>query len=385
MGLGDVTEIGYDTRTNRHQFNTYFNDEQFKTYYVYKSNPGLQTIFYSIFDKVFSFSGEQKLKILRAFTTLLTAVVFGLMISFLAAEFGWLAGLLTLAFALVSMWIVLPAGSIFWDYWAFYAPFLASGYVLADAAKKKEYRSSRVLAFIYLGMLIKVLFSGFDLTTTALVMATVPFIFYAIYERWDLKLFLIRMLKVGLSLMAATVTGLIVLGVQIIASTGSVAYGYEYLLNRFTSHTGGDYEFFDPAVPIRTIHVMDVLPKYLLMPAIDLPQFGIQILYWHLIVLFAIFTLIFIFKNRIQNNHWQLPRKSFALTVTTWYSILAPLSWYVLFKPHSYIHTHVNTMGWQMPFTLLGFAFCGYVIMDLFTSPQRAAVSATPVPSSQTD
>src|SRR5512141_535777 len=38
MGLGDVTEIGYESRTNRHQFNTYFNNEKFETYYVYKSN-----------------------------------------------------------------------------------------------------------------------------------------------------------------------------------------------------------------------------------------------------------------------------------------------------------------------------------------------------------
>jgi hypothetical protein len=385
MGLGDVNEIGYESRTNRHQFNTYFDNGKFQTYYVYKSNPGLQTIFYSLFDKVFPFSGEQKLKILRAVTTLLTAIAFGVIISFFAAEFGWLAGILTLLFATVSMWIILPAGSIFWDYWAFYAPFLASGYVLAEAAKKGDYRAGKIHIILYIAMLVKVLFSGFDLTTTVLVMTTVPFIFYAIYQEWEFKTFLVRMVKAGLALLAATVTGLIVLGAQIIAEAGSISYAYTYLVERFTSHTGGDYEYFDAAAPVRKIHIMEVLPKYLLMPAIDLPQFGIHILYWHLIVLFALFTLIFIFKHRVQGDLLQLPRKSVALLAATWYSVLAPLSWYVTFRPHSFIHTHVNTMGWQMPFALLGFAFCGLVIADLFSSPQRVAVSAPPVPSSHSD
>ncbi|MGE5641501.1 MAG: hypothetical protein ACM3Y8_00690, partial [Byssovorax cruenta] len=332
---------------------------------------------------VFSFSGEQKLQMLRAFTALLTAIVFGLMISFLAAEFGLLAGILTLVFSIVSMWIVLPAGSIFWDSWAFYAPFLAATYVLADAAKHGEYRAGKIRIIMYLAMLIKVLFSGFDLTTTVLVMATVPFIFYAIYQQWDLKTFLVRTVNVGLVLLAATVTGLIVLGVQIITSAESVSYAYTYLLNRFTSHTGGDYEYFDQALPVRKIGVMEVLPKYLLMPAIDLPQFGIHVLYWQLIVVFAVFTLIFILKYRLQRNHLQMPRKSIALLVSAWYSILAPISWYVTFRPHSFIHTHVNTMGWQMPFTLLGFALCGFVITDLFTG--RVLVTSSPSPASQTD
>jgi hypothetical protein len=385
MGLGDVTGIGYESRINRHQFNTYFDNEKFRSYYVYKSNPGLQTILYGLFDKAFPVSGEQKLKILRGFTALLTAIVFGLIIAFFAIEFGFLAGILTLAFTLVSMWIVLPAGSIFWDYWAFYAPFLASGYVLADAEKNGGYRARKIRIIMYAAMLIKVLFSGFDLTTTVLVMATVPFVFYAIYQHWDIKTFLERTVKAGIALLAATITGLLVLGAQIIAEAGSISFAYTYLVNRFTSHTGGDYEYFDQSVPVRKIGVMEVLPKYLLMPAIDIPRFGIQIRYWHLIVVFAAFTLILLLRYRIQADHLQLPRKAIALLAATWYSILAPISWYVTFRPHSFIHTHVNTMGWQMPFTLLGFALCGFVITDLFTSEQRIAVSVPPVPSSQTD
>ena len=159
-------------------------------------------------------------------------------------EFGFLSGLLTLAFTIVSMWIVLPAGSIFWDYWAFYAPFLASAYLLADAAKTGEYRSGKIHTILFLAVLVKVLLSGFDLTTTVLVMATVPFIYHAVYHQWDIKTFLVRMVHVGIVLLAGTVTGLIVLGLQIMANEGSASNAYTYLLNRFTSRTGGDYEYY---------------------------------------------------------------------------------------------------------------------------------------------
>ena len=61
--------------------------------------------------------------------------------------------------------------------------------------------------------------------------------------------------------------------------------------------------------------------------------------------------------RKIYQNH----RKLSALSIATWFSILAPLSWFVIFKGHSYIHTHMNYITWHMPFTLLGFALFGLV------------------------
>jgi hypothetical protein len=48
--------------------------------------------------------------------------------------------------------------------------------------------------------------------------------------------------------------------------------------------------------------------------------------------------------------------------LSTWVSILAPLSWFIIFKAHSYIHTHMNYIVWQMPFVLFGSALCGVVL-----------------------
>jgi hypothetical protein len=54
-----------------------------------------------------------------------------------------------------------------------------------------------------------------------------------------------------------------------------------------------------------------------------------------------------------------------ALVVTTWFSFLGPLSWFVVFRDHAALHTRLDFIVWQMPFTLYGFALIGFVISSL--------------------
>lgn len=379
LGLGDTAEWSFDSRVHRQQYNTFVKNEKFESYILYKSNPGLLGIVYGALDKVLPASGELKLKLFRGLTALASAMVLGLILVTIALEFGLLPGLLALLFTMGSMWIVLPAGSIFWNYWGFYLPFLASGILLAEADRKGVYRDFKILVILYLAALAKTLVSGFDLTTTVLIMATVPFVYHAIAHRWDLKTFLLRFLKASLALVAGTLTGMLILLMQINAGEAGTGSAFEYILNRFTSHLGGNYDYFYETGGDRPIGVFEVLPKYLLMPAIDLRVQGgtIQILYWHLLLVFAFFTLVFLLLHRDKSGRLEFSSRSLALLVTTWYSLLAPLSWYILFRPHAFIHTHVNTMGWQMPFTLLGFALCGYVITELVLRLRRQGAQST--------
>ena len=86
-------------------------------------------------------------------------------------------------------------------------------------------------------------------------------------------------------------------------------------------------------------------------------NFLLKIRYIYLIVLFiAMSVLLFLRGRKMMTERRQ---QDLALIWTTWFSILAPLSWYVIFKAHSYIHTHMSFLLWQMPFTFFGFAVFG--------------------------
>lgn len=366
LGLGDATNWNFLSATHNHQINKYFEGGEFQSYLVYKSNPGFQGILYGSIDKLLSIPGEQKIRIFRGTTALLSALSFGLIFTFLTVEFGILAGAFMLLFSAVSIWTVLPAGSIFWNLWAFYLPFLAGTYLLAISTKTGIYPAIRIYLILFAATLIRILLSGFDLMTTGLIMSTVPIVFYGISEKWDWKTFFERFVKISIALSIATFTGLTIMSAQIAAADGNTGNVFSYIEERFGHHFAGNSEFYTSGgIEATKIGVLEIVGKYLVMPAVNvrLPGEDTQVLYWHLVILFAVFTALYFLFHKKQDGY---PRKTIALIVTTWYSLSAPLSWVILFRPHSIIHTHVNTMGWQMPFTLLGFALCGYVITDLF-------------------
>jgi len=46
-------------------------------------------------------------------------------------------------------------------------------------------------------------------------------------------------------------------------------------------------------------------------------------------------------------------------TILLWNSILAPLSWFVLFKGHSFVHKQQDPIVWFMPFMFYGIGLLG--------------------------
>ncbi|HSO13388.1 MAG TPA: hypothetical protein VLT51_13510, partial [Anaerolineales bacterium] len=253
-----------------------------------------------------------------------------------------------------------------WNLWAFYLPFVMSTHLLVNSVAASRYHAGKIYATLFAAILARILLSGFDLMTTVLIMSTVPIVYYGIHEKWGWKTFIERFIKISIMLSAATAAGLTIMSFQIASAEGNAANVFSYIENRFGSHFAGNSEYYTSGnIEATRIGIFEVIGKYLVMPAINvrLPGPDTQILYWHLVTLFAVCTVLFFLFHKKQGGY---PRKAVALIAATWYSLLAPLSWYILFRPHSIIHTHVNTMAWQMPFTLLGFALCGFVITDLF-------------------
>ena len=90
-------------------------------------------------------------------------------------------------------------------------------------------------------------------------------------------------------------------------------------------------------------------------------DFLLKIRYAYLIVLFIVMSVLLFSRSEKMMTHRR--QHSIALIWTTWFSMLAPLSWYVIFKAHSFIHTHMSFLLWQMPFTFFGFAVFGSAII----------------------
>ena len=366
LGLGDVKEWNYLHRTNKRQFNAYINGDNFRTYFVYKSNPGFQGVLYGIFDQFPFATQSTKLKLFRGFTALASALVFGIIVSVSIQEFGWLSGILILSFAAFSEWTILPAGTIFYNYWSFYLPPLLTTYLLAEADNKKKFESKKIYSIIFITVLMKIVLSGFDFVTTVLVMTTVPFIFFGIYYKWSWKLLFERLIKTGLVLLTATLTGLLILSLQIVTYTGNVESAGGHIFDRLAIYTIENPAVFEEVDASAKTSTLAITAEYFTIPALAIrfQKATVQILYWHLVLVFLLVSIVFFLRHRFMEQVFL--KRGIALVAATWYSLLAPLSWFVIFKKHSFIHTHVNPIVWQMPFTLLGLALCGFVITELF-------------------
>jgi hypothetical protein len=368
LGLGDVEEWNFLSTTHKHQYDVYNNGGKFDTYLVYTSTPGFQGVLYGIPDRLLNLPENVKLKLFRGGTALVSAMVLALVSIWLGVEFGWLAGLLTLIFIGVSEALIRPAGSIYWNLWVFYLPLIANTFLLITDAKNREYPSARLLWINYFLGLLKVLMNGFEGITTFMVMATVPFLYFAILNKWDWKLLFVRVFKLGIVLSAAVVTGLVILSIQIASAKGDFSESTHYIWDAFNRRAIGDPDQYGGllAESMRA-SVFDVIWRYLEIEAVTIPLFQSiwNIKFLHLVILFAIFTLIFILRYGRGDTSPPV-RKGMALTTATWYSILAPFSWFFVFTPDAYLHTSIYPMLWHMPFTLLGISLCGFVLINAF-------------------
>lgn len=379
LGLGDG-QWPMNAELGAHQYDAYLNNGQFRTYWTYNSVIGAQGSVFSLIDRFTGFASGLDLKLFRGLTALLSAIMIALIAAWFWNEFGGLPALLVLVFCLFSEWLTLYAGSLYWQLWAFYVP--AAGVALYLHRVRTIEGSSflPLMVTAMLTVLVKTLFNGFEFITAALGMMFVPVVYYAVLRGWSMKACLAAVSPVALGAAAGTLAGLAILTAQISSVLGGWGPAVEYLAVTFGKRAAGDPAQYSGLIAesLRA-DVWSVVWHYISQGrAIDL-DFDVmggqpEIQYGQLFILFAAFGLAFVLFSRLDRIS-SLYHKTRALLHATWFSMLPPLSWLVLFKAHSYIHVNLNYIIWQMPFTLFGCALCGMVIRYLF-SLRRAEAKA---------
>jgi hypothetical protein len=194
-------------------------------------------------------------------------------------------------------------------------------------------------------------------------MVASPIIFYGVLDRWDKTKFIKRFLIIVLAAFMAILVSFLVLSFQIMYSSGSPQGASSYLIDIFNRRIFN----IDPNLPdvyeqASRASLWSILKIYLEESYFD----KLYVPYFVIAIVFAIMSFIYWITNRIKPLNPTQTSKAMALIVTTWVSLLSPLSWYIIFKSVAYFHTHMNYLPWHMPFTLFGFGMCGYIVEILF-------------------
>ena len=352
------------------QYTAYLYKLSFEKFSTYNSQPGGQGMVFSLLDRLIPFSPETKLRLFYVLTALLSAGALTFIVSWFYEEFGGWVAIFVIVSAVLSQWLTVFGKNLWWSLWAFYLPMIVVMYFLKRHRETLDRHLIRFGIVIFIAVSIKCFINGYEYITTTLVMMMVPFVYYVILDKWSGRQCLKWTLAAGLGSGVAIFLSLIMLCFQIGAAKDGFMDGVAHVIWSFGKRTYGEAENFPPvyaaSLEAGTIGVVITymngiffdFNNYLSTANSFVSNFLLKIRYYYLIVLFIAMSALLLWRGNAERRHHYI-----ALICATWFSILAPLSWFVIFKAHSYIHTHMSFLLWQMPFTFFGFAVFGSVLI----------------------
>ena len=375
-----IEETGADVTNHAiaSQYLAYTNGLSFGAFSTYNSQIGGQGMFFGMLDKIITCSPQQKLRLFYALTSLLSALALAAIVLWFYLEFGLTVALFVLASAVFSQWLVVFGRNLWWSLWSFYVPVVAVMYYLRCKREPGRVKPIALGAVVFIAVFIKCLFTGYEYITTTLVMMTVPLVYYGILKGWNVRGLLASFFTAAFSSCLAILATFILLCFQVAAVKGSFRDGIHHIVYSFEKRTYANPQDF-PSVYAASLEssTVRVVGRYLKGTFFDannylscsnrfVSTFLLKVRYLYVVLLFMMASAILYFlRDRCLTEEER--RKRLALVLATWFSMLAPLSWFIIFKAHSYIHTHMNFIVWQMPFVFFGFAVCGFAVKDLLS------------------
>jgi len=315
----------------------------------YESSSGFQAFILSIIDNAFdkiNFLSNKEIRL--NFYRLLFSILFTLcliaFIYFSIKQFSILNGYLLLIFICSSQWLIFFSNNL---YWTFFLVFLPTSMTIFFFQKykfncKKKYFNLYYFS-IYLIIFIKCM-CGFEYISTVGVSISCIVLYYALIERISLKRHLIHHFKIFIvfifGFLSASATYLLSIYLRL-GNFSEIIEKVKFVLLKTTTI------IFTPNSTSPNLQLSSIIKVYFEGHPF---RYGIKtisfIQFQHIIFLTSIVGLIIIlFIKKTNTKNLRLH----SLAITFFYSILAPLSWFILAKGHSNSHFHLNQVLWYLP------------------------------------
>ncbi len=305
----------------------------------YKSQFGLQ-------GKIFSFLYNKlgiQIKVLHLICSILLAIVLLNICRLLKEKYGNLFALIFYVVFLLSPWIARFADNLYWVEFTWFLPLMFC--LLLYKSKSKKY-----ILLIFLSVLIKCL-CGYEYITTILLTSITFLIADFILNKQERKQNFKMLLMVGIVSLLGFIVALCMHAY--IREDGNILKGIKtiYREDVMRRTISNDSSQFDNKKIKKSINAsyFEVIKKYFnfktdIIIGIDGNLFNLMC------ISAAIISLYKIIKNKKD------AKQDFILYLIF---LLGPLSWFILGKAHSYIHTHINFVLWYFGYIQI----CIYIVI----------------------
>ncbi|OQK16038.1 hypothetical protein AU255_13060 [Methyloprofundus sedimenti] len=332
------------------------------SYNKYNSQFGFQGVLFSVSDKIlsiFDIPVEYHLKIFHAATSLFLVIILSSILYVFSIEFGLLPVAIALAGIACSDWLILFARNLYWVAGFWFFPMLIVLWVHYKEKINNTFSWDLTVIMVFTAVFLKSL-SGYEYISTILLSMIVPIVYYALIMKWSWMRYIQRTLIIGVAGLCGFISAFCIHLWQLFLGTKDITKAFELIYQRVTIRTFTDPSSLDTnSIDLASAKsdVITVLLTYLKGSSL----YG-HFSFLFLISVIAVASLIGIICL-IKCDSLQFDKLKFkALLITTWVSILAPISWYVLAKGHSFVHVHMNYVLWYIPYIIYGFILVGYVV-----------------------
>lgn len=332
----------------------------------YNGNFGLQGMIFSLIDSfLININPKVKLNFYYFMNTVFLTLVLIYIVRWIYLEFGFFSILLTMISLLFSTRLVEFGRSLYWVTWTWFLPLAMSIYFLKKEENQSKYEKKKIFICLGIAILIKVL-CGTEYISSILISTTIPYFYYSIKNSWGIKKFIKRFIEICLVSLFFVFLGILFTCIQNGIASGNIKDGFiqmsDNIKKRAISTKKNANEWASIPIMKESIEASyaEVISKYINgtisnMKLINFPLLNkVSILY----TLFLLIPLSMI-RNRIKD------RKEIALTISVYLSFFASISWLVIAKPHSYIHTF-NEVTWFISYLIFFPTYIGYRILLIF-------------------
>jgi hypothetical protein len=303
----------------------------------YESQLGFLGIFWSyIYNNIFGF--KLSLYSLHLINSALTAIMVLVISTIIYKNFNKYYGIIVYLTFILSPWFVASARNLYLSLWLWLLP-LVLIYLYSKSKKFQE-----IYLFIFMIILSLKLSSGFEQTSVYLLL---PLFFLFIINFYNLNKSFVKKFIVVACL--EIITFLIVFFLFALKrAEGKFIDGIILVLTENVSHrTYGDPSKYNSvfseslkASPLEVVktYVFDWQTRVLQFQIFDIPQLSVGKSTFLILTALSVYSLVIIFYLNREDF--------FRFFILFFFSLSIPLSWFVLGKSHSFIHTHILFLLW---------------------------------------
>ncbi len=307
-------------------------------YYSYFRQVGFQGMYASLIQRITGADLNHSIAYTRAFHSLALALLLAGFLFWVWREFSFSHAAASFVFLVYSPWLTVSARNLYWATWLMFLPFILFLLILHFGEKTGKY--AHILSFFTaLFTIFLKCACGYEFVSSILIAMVLPFIYYAFKNKWGMKKFIRRAFWAGLGGVCGFFTALCLNLYQCFRMLNDFSYSLRLMAENISKRTG----FFSIEQTDKIIresldaNALLILNTYLTQKEPVLFNFTMS----DILILFLIAL--------IGALAFDVKRASKALYIISAVSLCAPLSWFVLAKGHSYIHTHINYILWSVP------------------------------------